>query len=171
MGLIWGEAMEWGEGRRFSRYLGQIFPQWREGWEAMLNASSRWMEVLSQPCWPGCCLKIQLSQSLMRRACGLPAGSGTVPMVTGSLQDKARDTHLLQMSENRKQVQLGRRGGRKKWQESGLASGWDTYHKFQEKGGEPRRVLAWTGRTTFPSADWSWEKWHDGAYEADVGGI
>lgn len=59
----------------------------------------------------------------MRRARGLPAGSGTVPMVTRSLQDKARDTHLLQMSENRKLVELGRRGGRKKWQDRGLASG------------------------------------------------
>lgn len=34
-------------------------------------------------------------------------------MVTGSLWDKARDTHLLQMSQNRKQVELGR-GGEKK---------------------------------------------------------
>lgn len=58
----------------------------------------------------------------MRRAHGLPAGSETVPMVTQSLQDKVKDTHLLQMAENRKQVEPGRGGGERSGsQERGLA--------------------------------------------------
>lgn len=49
----------------------------------------------------------------MRRARRLPAGSGTVPMVTWSLQDKARDTSAANV----------RTGNKLNWEEGGKRNG------------------------------------------------
>lgn len=75
----------------------------------------------------------------MRRAHRLPAGSGTVPMVTRSLQDKARDTHLLQMSENRKQVEPGR-GWRGEEKEMAVRK---EVYLWVEVPQPPRKVVNW----------------------------
>lgn len=172
MGLIWREAVEWGEGWCFSRYMGQSFPWWKAGWEAIPYASSRQMKVLSQLCSPGCCLKIQLrrepkfNEKSTRAASWVRNCSHGHTEFTGQSKRHAFAANVWEQETS----WTGKKRGEKEMVGKRLAFRL-RYHNLQEKGGELSLVLFWIDRTMFSSPDWSWEKRRDGAYETDVGDI